>query len=167
MVDNTQTEDQGDYASLLQRSWKDVPEPVDTPDGTWLLKTKAAKFQPAETVQKKNGEDVDLSDRIMFVYVPSEAMDDVDAKALEEAGDFDFSENPIFHTFWLRKRSDWDDLREHLALHDVEVTDESTLQDNLKDVKGTEVLGYLKQKPYVQDGVTKSQTTIVSFAKPE
>lgn len=160
------TDEAGDYADILTQSWDDIPEPRDTPEGSWRLKNKAAKFSPAVEADEDNGIK-GRSAMVNFVDEPIEPMDDVDAAALEAAGDYDWAQNASFYQMWLKDTKDWAKLRAHLALRGVDVTG-SSIQDSLKAVKNTTVIAVMKERTYKNKaGDFETQVSPVSFAKDE
>lgn len=127
------------YADILTQSWDSIPEPKTLPGGSWRLKAKGASFKEGDGT---------TSARAMFIYEPKEAMDDVDATALEDLGeDYDVSANLIFYTVWIETARDWDTVRKHLAKHDPKLLN-MPIGESFKKVRGTEINAYLGQRTY-------------------
>ncbi len=98
------------YEEILNAAMDEVTEPEDLPDGTYRSSIVSAKFKAAK--------DEDSDNRVLFVYVPAEAQDDVDEVGLE--GIDDLTEERIFHSFWLRDRRDFYKLNLHLDAFGVD-----------------------------------------------
>ncbi len=157
------TQEDGDYGDILTRSWDDIPEPVNTPEGSWRLKNKAAKYAPGGTTDDGKA----YSAKVNFVDEPLEPMQDVDDTALQAAGDYDWSQNASFHQMWLKDAKDWKRLRDHLTLRGVDVTGQN-IQDSLKAAKGTTVIAVMKERTYTaKSGEVRTDVSPVSFAKDE
>lgn len=151
---------QDNYSEILDRSWDDIPEPSLLPEGSWLLRGKNATYIPKKDT---------LNARVLFFYVPKEPMSDVDQEALDALGDdFDYAEgsDDIVKTFWIEKNAQWKDVKDHLALHGVEVKGRSQ-QETLKAFKGTEVVSFLVQKTVNTKNGPKTVMDPSTFAKVE
>ena len=82
--------------AALARTRAEVPEPRETPNGTWRLKALKAQFKP--------GKD-DGNDYIMVVLQPVDPQDDVDPNELEG---FEPDAARIFHRHWMAdNRDEW------------------------------------------------------------
>ncbi len=98
------------YEDILNAAMDEVTEPEDLPDGTYRASVVSAKFKAAK--------DEDSDNRVLFVYVPAEAQDDVDEAGLDAIDDL--TEERIFHSFWLRDRRDFYKLNLHLDAFGVD-----------------------------------------------
>lgn len=144
-----------DYADILKGSWGDVPVVSVLPDGSWLLRGQSASFQPAK--------DADKQSRVMFVYTPKEPMDDVDAAALTALGaDYEFDANRIFFNIFVGSRADWDKVRNHLKLHGIDTPEDKSIEDSLKEFKGTEVVAYLQSRTYQNNSGAMQEDNVAS-----
>ena len=147
------------YESILDRQWGDVPKPVVLPDGSWLLKGENVVHMPP----KESGDQ-----RVLFFYTPKEPMDDVDADAIEALGeDYDYGSNQVVYTIWLR-HNNWEPVRQHLALHGVDIGDNTTQKESFKAFKGTEIVAYLTTKTFTDsNGVIRVENDPTNFAVVE
>lgn len=129
------------YEDILDRGWDEIPEVKPLPVGSWLLKGRNASYQPAKTADK--------SPSVLFVYEPKEPMDDVDEAGLADLGkDYEYGNNRIFFRKWIETSADWDQVRNHLTKHGVDVKG-SSIKDTLAAFKGTEVIAYLNHRSFV------------------
>src|SRR5690606_4101030 len=126
-----------DYDDILNRSWDDIPIPQVLPLGSYLLRNRNVTYKPATDT---------ASARVLFFYNVREPMDDVDADALAELGeDYDLSTNQVVASFFVESARDWDTVRNHLALHGVDLSGK-TIREAFKEVRGKEVVAYLDQR---------------------
>lgn len=148
-----------DYSDIANLSWDEIQEPKVLPVGTYLLKGRNARFQPAK--------DADKSPVVLFVFAPKEAMADVKTDELEALGnEYDITENKVFHRVYIEDGSSWAVVRNILAKMGVEV--EGKIEDTLKKVKGQDVLGYLNQNTFTRnDGTVGVANNITEFAAVE
>lgn len=123
-----------DYADIANLSWDEIQVPHPAPVGTYLLKGSNAVFQPA----KEEGQ----NPVVMFVHTIKEAMDDVSSSELADLGEgYDLSENKVFTRLFIEDGSSWMKVKDILVKSGVALS--KNVQDDLKKVKGSEVLGYL------------------------
>lgn len=151
---------QDNYSEILERSWDDIPEPKLLPEGSWLLRGRNAAYLP-----KKDA----LNARALFFYTAKEPMSDVDQGELDALGegfDYEASADDIVKTFWIEKDTDWKAVKEHLALHGIEVKGKSQ-QETLKAFKGTEIVSFLTQKTINTKNGAKTVNDPTTFAKVE
>lgn len=132
-TDTDATEDA--IGGLLNKNWAAMPKKQLLPLGDWKYQHKGAgKFTPG----KEGG-----SDRVTFVLVAKEPMENVDEDAIAELGDnYDYSLNTIFHTVFVGEAADWERVREVLEASGVEL--DGSIADSLKAVKGKSVVAYTK-----------------------
>lgn len=152
-------EESGSYEDILDRQWDNIPKAQILPEGSWLLKSRNASFIAPK------GEN---SPVCLFVFAPKEPFDDVSAEELEALGtDYDVTTNRIFYRKYVETAADWDDVRELLTKMGVDLKGK-TIRASLKEVKGSEIVGYLKQRSYQNDaGQTKVENTVSNFAVVE
>jgi hypothetical protein len=145
-----------DYASILTQSWDEVPTVKLLPGGSFQLKCLGASVKPPKSADK--------SASVQFIYQPLEPLDDVDEVGLSQLGaDYDFSSNRIFHRMWLKDGSDLQRIRTHLAKHGV-TTAGMTVEQSLKAVKGSTVIGLVGVRTYTADsGEVVEENTLTSF----
>ncbi len=149
-----------DYEDILNRSWDEIPEPQLLPVGSWRLKNRGASFMEAKSA--------DQNDRVMFIYTAMEPLQDVDADAIAELGDYDIGQNKLFFTIWIEGYNDWDAVRKHIAKHNIEVVPGETPLETFKRMKGSEVISWLDQRSFVAtSGDTVETNDPTQFAKVE
>ena len=143
------------YSDIAKLTWGNIPEPKLLPDGSWLLRAQMAKYMPAR--------DEDGNPQVLFVYGAKEPMSDVRAEDLDALGsNYDLGANRIFVRFYVSNAAEWDNVRKHLAKHGVEA--EGPIVDTLKKVRGTEVVGYLTTRSFVDgSGNQRSENTAGQF----
>lgn len=148
-----------DYEDILNQSWESIPVVQTLPDGSYLLKGRSAKYQPAKNE--------DGSPAVLFVYTPKEAMDDVSADELAKLGDnYDVGANRIFSKFFVNDGADWDKVRKHLVKHGIEAT--GSIEDSLKAFKGTEVVAFIGTRSFTNNaGETQVENQATNFTKVE
>lgn len=145
---------QGDYEEILKRTWDEIPEAQLLPVGSYRLRSKGATLVEA----KEDGK----NDSVLFFYNAKEPLDDVDTDALAAMGDYDISQNTVFHRVWIESFTDWDDVRKHVAKHGIEVLGSETIEDTFKRMKGSEVIAWLDQGSYTNKAgelVTQNEPT--------
>lgn len=149
-----------DYADILSQSWDEIPEAKTLPQGSYLLRARSASYQPAK--------DVDKSPAVLFVYSAKEAMEDVDADEIAKLGDnYDIGANKIFSRFFVADKSDWDNVRKHIAKHGVDLKG-LTIEESLKAVKGREVIAFLGQRSFTTNaGEAKEENVPSNFTPVE
>jgi hypothetical protein len=147
------------YADIAGLSWDNIQEPKALPEGTYLLRLRNAVFQPS----KEEGK----SPRVMFVHVPREAMEDVSSDELSALGsDYDITENKIFTTVFIEDGSSWAKVKSILEKHGLKL--KGKVDEDLKNAKGAEVLGYLKVDRFVRgDGTAGENNKVDAFAAVE
>jgi len=145
-----------DYNEMLNRSWDAIPKTQVLPVGSWLLEGRNMIYMD------KSGT---TNARVLAFYKPLEAMADVPTANLEALGkDYDLSNNDIVKTFWIERNKDWDELRDHLALHGIETKGQSQI-DTFKAFKGKKVVAYLDIRNFKKkDGTVSADNDPVSFA---
>lgn len=148
-----------DYANIADLSWDEIQVPKPAPVGTYLLKGSNAVFQPA----KEEGQ----NPIVMFVHTIKEAMDDVNSDELAALGpDYDLTENKVFSRYFIEDGSSWEKVKDILKKHGVSTT--GRVLDDLKKVKGTEVLGYLTVDRFKRkDGTMGENNKVTEFAVVE
>lgn len=148
----------GDYASILKKSWDEIPPVKVLPTGSWLLRGQNATYQEGKG---------DNSPTVLFVYKAKEPMDDVSSEEMDALGDnYDVSANRIFVRFFISDNSDWDKVRKHLAKHGIDAKGE--IGDSLKAFKGSEVVAYLGTRTYTDNaGEEHEDNTASSFTPLE
>lgn len=135
-----------DYAEIANLSWDEIQDTKPVPNGTYLLRGSNAVFQPSK--------EADKSPAVMFVHTVKEAMADVDAAELAELGDnYDVTENKVFTKVFIEDGSSWKKVQSILNKSGIETT--GKVLDDLKKVKGSEVLGYL-----TKDRFTRKDNTV-------
>lgn len=146
-----------DYADIANLSWDEIQEPKPAPNGTYLLKGSNAVFQPA----KEEGQ----NPVVMFVHNVKEAMDDVVVSELEALGaDYDLTQNKVFTRIFIEDGSSWKKVQDILNKSGVETT--GKVLDDLKKVKGSEVLGYLVISRFTRkDGTPGENNNVTEWAK--
>lgn len=148
-----------DYDDLLNQTWEELPENKNIPAGGWLLKgTNVALIKPKE-------EDQDL--KVLFTYNPKEPIS-VPQDLLDDMGDYDFTGNDIQFTVYIRRASDWNDVKAHLAKHGVELSgallNEAGKLAFAKAFRGTEVIADIGERSYQNAaGDTVWQNTASKF----
>lgn len=149
MVKNN--EEVSNYDDILDRSWDEIPEVETLPDGTYVLKGRNAAYSGPKT-EGQNG-------KVLFFYKVDSPIE-VDAEALASLGaDYDIRENEAVFTIWIEGMKDWDAVRDHLALHGVDVADFANIRETLKKgFKGTKVAAQLSTNVYTNK--TTNVTTI-------
>lgn len=141
-----------DYKDIANLSWDKIQEPKPGPVGTYLLKGSNGVFQPA----KEEGK----SPVVMFVHTIKEAMDDVSSAELAELGEgYDLTENKVFTRIFIEDGSSWLKVRDILLKHDVKLS--NNVLEDLKKVKGAEVLGYLTIDRFKRDDGTMGENNKV------
>lgn len=151
------------YEAILSRSVEDIPEPVLLPAGSWVLKaTSAAKFVPP-----KSETDTPV---VLFVYEPTEDLDDVDKDAVQELrdADYDFGNNPLFYRIRINRESDWKKVVEHIKLHGVD-TEGLTVKESLAAVKSARIIGAVTVRSYTKkpEGTLVTTNDVAQFAALE
>jgi hypothetical protein len=129
-----------DYEEILNKSWDEIPSPQVLPVGSYRLKVKGASYKEA----KSSG----TNDYVLFVYQAVEPLEDVDADALAELGDYDISQNTLFFRIWIEAYADWDDVRKHVVKHGIELVPGETPKETLARMKGAVVIAWLDQRTY-------------------
>lgn len=128
-----------DYADISNLSWDQIQDTKPVPQGSYLLKASNAVFQPSK--------DEAVSPAVMFIHNVKEAMEDVAVSELEELGaDYDVTENKVFTKVFIEDGSSWKKVQRILEAHGLETT--GKVLDDLKKVKGAEVIGYLTKDRY-------------------
>lgn len=118
---------------ILNRNWSEMSRSAVLPIGDYKWKARSGSFKATD----------DWS-AVTFVLVCQEAMETVDADALEELGDnYDLSVNTVFHKIFTSEASDWDKVRDVLTAFGIDV-DNLTIKESLKAVKGREIVAYSK-----------------------
>lgn len=149
-----------EYDELYNRTWADIPEPKTLPEGSWVLKATSAA--------RKNNEDNDkMGPTVNVVFSVVEPMNDVDTGELDALGDnYDVTGNKIFHKFFLRDGGS-ENVRKFLK--NLGIYDETlTPDENLKLVKGQQVVAFLGQRPYKdRDGNERVDNVIKAFSVAE
>lgn len=147
------------YEDILNQSWDNIPVPKLLPEGSWLLRGQNAKYQPSK------GED--QAPTVMFVDVPKEPMNDVDAEELAKLGDnYDLANNKLFTRVFINDASDWNKARKILKAHGIE-TEGQSIQDSLKAYKGTESIAFLSQRTFTNKAGEEQQSNEASqFTNP-
>ncbi len=149
-----------DYEDILNRSWDEIPEPQLLPVGSFRLKSRGATLIEAK--------DATQNDRVMFIYSAMEPLQDVDADALAEMGDYDISQNRLFFTVWIESYADWDTVRKHIAKHSLAEVPGETPKETFNRMKGSEVIAWLDQRSFVaKSGDTVETNDPTQFAKVE
>ena len=144
-----------DYTDILDRSWDDIPEPQLLPVGTWRLRSRNAVYKEAPSGDK--------DDYIMFVYSPTEPLDDVDVESLAELGEYDYASNRLFVRFYVADMQDWNNVRKHMAKHTgADVSGEKTPRQSIKDFKGGEVNAYLGVRNYTDNAGEAREENVAS-----
>lgn len=148
-----------DYSDIANLSWSEIQEPKVAPVGSYLLRGSNAVFQPS----KEEGQ----NPRVMFVHTVKEAMDDVSVSELEELGaDYDLTENKVFTTVFIEDGSSWKRVQRILEAHGIETS--GKVLDDLKKVKGADVIGYLEKNSFKRkDGSYGENNQVTEFAKVE
>lgn len=149
------SDDNESYESILNSSWDDLPEPKELPVGNWLWKVNRAQyFEPKE----------DKSGQVVFYLEPKEAQDDVDQDSLEELGDdYDFANNEVGYSFFVKTAKDWDKVKKFIALLGVDL-DGLTIAEGLKAVKGANVFAEAFYRTY-KDKTTQESVRQLSVRK--
>lgn len=140
-----------DYESLLDTGWEELPEVQILPEGEYLLKGRSASYKPGKGSSNPF---------FMFVYDVKD-VEDLDPDGLKELGDYDVSNNKIFHRVWIENGADIKNINAFLAKHGVK---SSTPREGLKDFKGSEVVAYLKQRHYTVNGEDREENVIDSVS---
>lgn len=123
-----------DYADISDLSWDNIQEPKPAPNGTYLLRGSNAVFQPS----REEGQ----NPAVMFVHNIKEPMSDVKSEELEALGvDYDLTENKVFSKVFIEDGSSWMKVKAILEKHGIKTS--GKVLDDLKKVKGAEVLAYL------------------------
>lgn len=150
-----------DYDDLLNQTWEDLPEPAPLPGGGYLIKGTNAAFVKA----KEEGQ----SHKVLLTYKIKEPVT-VDADQLADLGeDYDFSVNEATFTIWIESPADWQKVRDHLAIHGVELTGK-LFTDNgklafAKDFRGAEVIAEVGVRYYQKNGENVPQNTLSKFQR--
>lgn len=147
------------YAEIANLSWDEIQDTKPVPDGTYLLKGNNAVFQPAKQD--------DQNPVVMFVHTVKEAMDDVKVEELEALGaEYDLTENKVFTRIFIEDGSSWKKVKDILNKSDIETT--GKILDDLKKVKGSEVLGFLNTDRFTRrDGTAGENNRVTEWAKVE
>lgn len=148
------------YGDILNRSFDDIPESRNAPDGSWLLRGRNAAYMAGK------GEDSKGS-KVLFFYELKEPMTDVDEESLKALEGYDISEIDVSATFWADKNKDWDKIRKHLELHGVN-TKGVPITEALKGFTGTETIGYVTTRTFTNAaGQVVEQNVASQFAPVE
>lgn len=151
----------GDYESILNKSWGEIPEVQLLPAGSWLVRCRGASYVAPKTA--------DQSPQLAFIYEAIEPMDDVDEEALTALGeDYSFSDNRLFHRFWFKTGADRQMVRNHLQKHGID-PDDYTVAESLKAVKGRDIIAVVAQETYKpkNGGDLITQNVIKAFSAYE
>lgn len=150
-----------DYDDIIDRAWEDVPEAVVLPDGQWLVKGgNVSLVKP-----KEEGK----SFRILWNYTAEKPVN-VDRELLTELGDYDITTNELVYTQYVEKPSDWNKVREHLALHGVEIDPSEKIVVNgklsfAKAFRNSEVVATLAYHSFeTQAGETVEENKMTKFS---
>lgn len=145
-----------DYADIANLSWDEIQETKPVPEGSYLLRGSNAVFQPS----KEEGK----SPAVMFVHSVKEPMDDVSVSELEELGaDYDLTENKTFTKVFIEDGSSWMKVKSILEKHGIKTS--GKVLDDLKKVKGAEVIGHLKKDRFVRaDGSPGENNKVTEWA---
>lgn len=123
------------YEDILSRSWDEMPEVVNLPEGSWRLRLRNASFKEGKG---------DQNDRVMFIYTPVEPGDDVDEDALAALpDDYDYSSNRLFFSIWVEGPADWDAVRKHVQKHSFDYDGSDTPKETFKKMRKSEVMAHL------------------------
>lgn len=146
------------YDDILDRTWDEMPEAKILPDGDWLLKGRNAAFV---------GPKGDTNAKVLFFYIPEQAMEDVDPEALAALGDdYELSDNQIVFTIWIESNRDWQSVRRHLEKHGVDPS--LTIREQFKKFKGTEAVATLGFRSFqTSTGDTVQENTASNFRSVE
>lgn len=155
--------DDDTWDDLRKRGFDELPRDVLLPVGSYLLRGRGAKYNPARG---------DANPTISFAYGVREPMDDVDDKELQKAlgPNGDVSSKRVFYRIWLETGADWDAVRNHLAKHGVKAypTAEGGLEKSLEAFKGTEAVAYLDHRNYTNKaGELVTENNPTQFHKAE
>lgn len=130
-----------DYNALLKQGWENIPEKRLLPVGAWLLKCTNISYQAAKSD--------DGNATVMAVFIPKEAMDDVDSEALAALleGDYDLATNKLFYRVWIEDATSFNKVGKLLDDLGVDRTGK-TLEESFKAAKGHEITGYVVQRQF-------------------
>lgn len=149
----------GDYASILTKSYAELPKPKLLPTGSWLLKGRNASY--IEPKEDKNG-------KVLFFYKASEAMDDVSEAELEALGaDYDIQMNDLVHTIYIESDADWEKkVIPFLKRHDGWVPGEN-LVEGLKNFRNCGIVAYVGEKSFTDNsGEFRTENNVSNFVNP-
>jgi hypothetical protein len=149
-----------DYSAILNRTWDDLPDVHNLPDGSYLLGLKNVAFMPPRE-EGQNG-------KVLFYIFPKEPME-VDADAYAALGDdYDLTENQIVHTEWIEFNKDWKEkVFPLLAKFGIDVDPSQTIEETLKGVRKLrgEAIGHVTTKVFkTKDGTSKIDNIVTSFS---
>ncbi len=150
----------GDYEEILNKSWDEIPVAQLLPVGSYRLKSGGANYIEAK--------DADKNDCVLFPYTPVEPLQDVDADALAELGDYDISQNKVFHRIWIEGYADWDKVRKHILKHGIELIPGETPKETFARMKGSAIIAWLDQREFEdKSGETVQTNDPTQFAAVE
>lgn len=134
------------FESILNRGWSELPEPVPVPDGKWLLKGKFAG-----AYAWKSNETGEEGARIV---ITNEAVKPADAETAAEVTDPEtYKGAQVETTFYVLNVTDERKVWEHLAVRGIDLDEVDNLEDALKKVRGTTVIGSVRTRNYeTKDG---------------
>lgn len=152
-----------DYDDLLNTSWENIPEPVNLPGGSYLIKGANVAFVKAKEEGKPH--------KVLFSYNAQSPVA-VDEDALAELPEgYEIETNDLTYTVFIEKAADWNNVRKHLELHGIELTGgifENGKLSFAKAFRGAEIVAEVGQRFYTNAaGDSIPQNTLSKFQRVE